>query len=105
MVRRKSVASSGSGWRISTGTRPTLAGPASDLAVPGLGCGVAGRSQAAAAGRNETEAERLDRNYGELLQELRVAQVGVQILFASLLTVVFSERFTTISTSSAGRTW
>jgi putative flippase GtrA len=52
-----------------------------------------------APGRNETDSQRLDRNYGELLQELRVAQVGVQILFASLLTVVFTDRFTTISTS------
>ena len=47
--------------------------------------------------RDETEAQRLDRNYGELLQELRVAQVGVQILFASLLTVAFSERFRQIT--------
>ena len=47
--------------------------------------------------RDETEAERLDRNYAELLQELRVAQVGVQILFASLLTVAFSERFRQIT--------
>jgi high-affinity Fe2+/Pb2+ permease len=52
-----------------------------------------------AAGRDETGAQQLDRNYGELLQELRVAQVGVQILFASLLTVVFTERFTAISPS------
>jgi hypothetical protein len=52
--------------------------------------------------RNETEAQRLDRNYGELLQELRVAQVGVQILFASLLTVVFTERFTTITSLQRG---
>ena len=58
-----------------------------------------GGGSGGAAGRHETEAERLDRNYGELLQELRVAQVGVQILFASLLTVVFTERFSTISTS------
>jgi putative flippase GtrA len=55
-----------------------------------------------AVGRNETEAEQLDRNYGELLQELRVAQVGVQILFASLLTVVFNQRFTTISSLQRG---
>jgi L-asparagine transporter-like permease len=47
--------------------------------------------------RDETVAERLDRNYGELLQELRVTQVGVQILFASLLTVAFSERFRQIT--------
>ena len=55
-----------------------------------------------AEGRDESAAERLDRNYGELLQELRVAQVGVQILFASLLTVVFTERFTTISSLQRG---
>lgn len=47
-------------------------------------------------GRDETEAERLDRNYGELLQELRVAQTGVQILFAFLLGIAFQQRFTTI---------
>ncbi|MBM9468061.1 DUF6328 family protein [Nakamurella leprariae] len=43
--------------------------------------------------RNETEAVRLDRNYNELLQELRVAQTGVQILFAFLLTLPFQARF------------
>jgi Family of unknown function (DUF6328) len=62
---------------------------------------VAGRSGDVAE-RDETEAQRLDRNYGELLQELRVAQIGVQILFASLLTVVFSQRFTTISSLQRG---
>ena len=44
-------------------------------------------------GRNESEAERADRNYNELLQELRVAQTGVQILFAFLLTLPFTQRF------------
>lgn len=58
--------------------------------------------KAGADGRNETGYQRLDRNYGELLQELRVAQVGVQILFASLLTVVFNQRFTTISSLQRG---
>lgn len=48
-------------------------------------------------GRHETEAERLDRNLGELLQELRVAQTGVQVLFAFLLTVPFSMRFDDLS--------
>jgi len=42
---------------------------------------------------NETEAERLDRNFADLLQELRVAQAGVQILFAFLLTLPFAARF------------
>jgi hypothetical protein len=44
-------------------------------------------------GRNETEKERLDRNLNELLQELRVALPGVQVLFAFLLTVPFQQRF------------
>ncbi len=42
---------------------------------------------------DETEAERLDRNYGELLQELRVTQTGTQILFAFLLTIAFTRSF------------
>jgi len=43
--------------------------------------------------RRETEAERLDRNFDELLQELRVSQTGVQILFAFLLGVSFTQSF------------
>jgi len=45
-------------------------------------------------GRNETVEQRADRMWGDLLQELRVAQTGVQILFAFLLTVAFQPRFT-----------
>ncbi len=45
------------------------------------------------SGRKETEEERADRNLSELLQELRVALPGVQVLFAFLLTVPFSQRF------------
>jgi hypothetical protein len=41
--------------------------------------------------RNETEAERLDRNLEELLQELRIAIPGVQFLFAFLLVVPFQQ--------------
>lgn len=37
--------------------------------------------------RDESEAERLDRQLAELLQELRVVLPGVQVLFAFLLTV------------------
>lgn len=44
--------------------------------------------------RDESEAARLDRNYGELLQELRVAETGVQLLFAFLLSIAFQQRFT-----------
>jgi hypothetical protein len=41
----------------------------------------------------ETEKQRWDRNFADLLQELRVAQTGVQILFAFLLTLPFSNGF------------
>jgi hypothetical protein len=50
------------------------------------------RHELPAAGRDETATERLDRNFGEMLQELRVAVTGVQILFAFLLTAAFSAR-------------
>jgi len=43
--------------------------------------------------RRETPLERDDRNFVELLQELRVIQTGVQILFAFLLTLAFTQRF------------
>ena len=49
--------------------------------------------------RNETEAERLDRNWSSLLQELRVAQTGVQLLTGFLLTLPFQQRFTQLDTT------
>jgi Family of unknown function (DUF6328) len=45
------------------------------------------------ADRDETEAERLDRNWSSLLQELRVAQTGVQLLTGFLLILPFQPRF------------
>ncbi|MFE6664711.1 DUF6328 family protein [Streptomyces sp. NPDC057697] len=48
-------------------------------------------------GRHETPEERADRRWTDLLQELRVAQTGVQILFGFLLAVVFQPRFAEIS--------
>lgn len=47
--------------------------------------------------RGETEAERLDRNWNSLLQELRVVQTGVQLLTGFLLTLPFQERFNVLS--------
>jgi hypothetical protein len=41
----------------------------------------------------ESEKKRWQRNFADLLQELRVAQTGVQILFAFLLTLPFSAQF------------
>ncbi|GGJ85340.1 hypothetical protein GCM10011583_16230 [Streptomyces camponoticapitis] len=49
------------------------------------------------AGRDESPKERADRRWAELLQELRVAQTGIQLLFGFLLTVVFQTRFTKLS--------
>jgi hypothetical protein len=47
--------------------------------------------------RNETTTERLDRNWVDLLQELRVVQTGVQLLTGFLLTLPFQQRFTELS--------
>ena len=47
--------------------------------------------------RDESEADRLDRNLGELLQELRVAGLGVQVLFGFLLSLPFTTRFAQLS--------
>jgi hypothetical protein len=44
-------------------------------------------------GRDETEAERIDRNLTELLQELRIAGLGVQVLFGFLLSLPFTNKF------------
>jgi hypothetical protein len=41
----------------------------------------------------ESRSEQLDRNFDELLQELRVAQTGTQILFAFLLTIAYTRPF------------
>ena len=49
------------------------------------------------SGREESEGERLDRNLSELLQELRVALPGVQVLFAFLLAVPFQSGFKEIT--------
>jgi uncharacterized protein DUF6328 len=43
--------------------------------------------------RSESAAERLDRNWSNLLQELRVVQTGVQLLTGFLLTLPFQQRF------------
>jgi hypothetical protein len=52
--------------------------------------------------RNETELERCDRHLAELLQEVRVAQTGVQVLFGFLLMVPFTARFSSVT---PGQRW
>ncbi|HEV8064989.1 MAG TPA: DUF6328 family protein [Acidimicrobiales bacterium] len=48
--------------------------------------------------RSETTAHQLDRNWAELIQELRVIGTGIQILFAFLLSIAFQARFGQTST-------
>lgn len=50
-------------------------------------------------GRDETPEQRYDRNLMELLQELRVAGLGVQVLFGFLLSLPFTSRFEKLSES------
>jgi hypothetical protein len=47
--------------------------------------------------RSETPIEQLDRQWGELLQELRVSQTGVQLLTGFLLSLPFQQRFSRLS--------
>lgn len=61
-----------------------------DANAEDIGGGAPGRS-------DESSHDRLDRNFNELLQELRVAQTGVQILFAFLLTIPFAPGFAHIT--------
>ena len=48
---------------------------------------------------DEDEKKRRDRELIELLNELRVALPGIQVLFAFLLTMPFTQRFKTITTT------
>ena len=48
-------------------------------------------------GRDETVSQRMDRNWIELLQELRVTQTGTQILTGFLLAVAFQQKFDQLS--------
>jgi O-antigen/teichoic acid export membrane protein len=55
-----------------------------------------------AQARNETPLERLDRNWTDILQELRVVQTGVQLLTGFLLTLPFQQRFSDLSDAERG---
>ncbi len=58
-----------------------------------LGSAVPDSAARSARARGETVDQVLDRNLAELLQELRVAITGVQVLFAFLLGLAFTQRF------------
>jgi hypothetical protein len=59
--------------------------------------GTIATSQEQRSGAGEDEKQRRDRELIELLNELRVALPGVQVLFAFLLTVPFSQRFASVT--------
>jgi hypothetical protein len=56
-----------------------------------------GRSQG--SDPEESQHQRLQRNWAELLQELRVTQTGIQLLAGFLLTLPFASRFTTLDST------
>ena len=56
-----------------------------------------GDESAAERERTEEEQEQLNRQMTELLNELRVAMPGVQVLFAFLLAVPFQQRFAMVN--------
>lgn len=68
------------------------------LVIPGPGNG----DDRESANRDETRAERVDRNLDELLGELRVALPGVQVLFAFLLIVPFNQGFAQVTAFQRG---
>ena len=53
-------------------------------------------------GRDETFDERMDRNWNEMLQELRVTQTGTQIITGFLLAIAFQNRFTELDRFQEG---
>jgi len=56
------------------------------------------RDQSGGSQTSEDQQERLNRQFTELLQEARLAILGVQVLFVFLLRVPFSQRFPSVST-------
>jgi hypothetical protein len=52
--------------------------------------------------RDESHDEKLDRNCDELLQELRVAQTGIQLLSGFLLTLPFTQVFSGLDDGQQG---
>lgn len=60
------------------------------------------RREAVVDGRDETTEQRADRNWDDLLQELRVMQTGTQVLFGFLLAVAFQPRFADLDAAQTG---
>lgn len=75
------------------------AGPPAD---PGPSGDPSGRPVDPAGLRHETPAEKLDRNWNDLLQELRVMQTGTQIVTAFLIVLPFQARFEEVAGEITG---
>ena len=75
---------------------------AGDAPAPVNAAGPRGAGRPEPARPDETGAERDDRNLIELLQELRVAGLGVQVLFGFLLALPFTSRFAQLSHPQRG---
>jgi VIT1/CCC1 family predicted Fe2+/Mn2+ transporter len=59
-------------------------------------------SQREDQGRDETEEERYDRKWNDLLQELRVMQTGAQLTAGFLLTLPFQQKFGSLDDFQVG---
>ena len=100
----------GPGRTGSATTFPGSTGPGLGAAGPrAAGTGTAspraagpGSARPPQDGRDESELERLDRNWSALLQELRVLQTGTQLLTGFLLTIVFQPVFGYLATWQKG---
>jgi hypothetical protein len=74
-----------------------MARPGLNLVPAGIGAGTGGKPVAPTDTRDETPDERDDRRLIELLQELRVAGLGVQVLFGVLLSLPFTSKFAEVN--------
>ncbi|MCP9999605.1 DUF6328 family protein [Streptomyces sudanensis] len=88
------------GGRPATGAGPAAPGPAGSpvrphaaLILPAATAGTAPAAGAPQADPPESARDRINRRWHEILQETRVAQTGVQILFGFLLSVAFTPLF------------
>lgn len=66
----------------------------SEITDPGAAVRKNGAAPSDEYTRRETYAEKLDRNWAEILQELRILQTGLQLIAGFLLTLPFQARFT-----------
>ena len=92
--------------RTPDGGEPTVTGTRSTVCLPSREGWTMTSTDADADrtdGRDESVNERMDRNWNEILQELRVTQTGTQILTGFLLAIAFQPKFADLDRLPAGR--